>query len=860
MIVQKHKHKRKILVGLLIGTFGAATILPALADDVPGAAQTDDTKKLSAKVTQEDLEPATLSKVTVTAQKRIEYLQDVPVTMQTFNQQQLKDADVHNIKDLQILVPDLSVTSSDSEANTTARIRGVGTTGDNAGLESSVGIVIDGVPRPRNGVGFNDLGELSEVEVLKGPQGTLFGKNTSAGVINITTKRPTFDEQGYVDLTAGNYNALGIDAMYNNAASDTVAYRFYVADRKHDGYNNVYTNGGPRTLDKDDDQDFYTVRGQVLIVPNSELNINLSADYTNRNENCCAAVSIINNPGVAQILNIFAGGPGQGIIPVPDPSNRLVYANDSTQQKIVDKGVAATVNWNPEWMGNTTLTSITAIRQYSLISASDLDFSGAELATHDFSPDNGQRFNTFSQELRLAGTAGKLDWLTGLYFDNVRLQRNETITEGSQYENYLSTLLLSGIAAAFPAGLINTTNPQTFLSQAANMPYGTAYTGVAQRDQWNQDSKSAAAFANASYKVTDDLTLTGGLRYTNEEKSTDFNYSNPNGGLACGSALTTNSVANALLTRGVPSAYLPLVVPTVIGNMCLPWENPLFNGLNAKNSFTENPVSGTFKIAYRIDENFLTYASAARGDKAGGFNLARVQSATGQTNGGSGVLPVTNTQFPAEYVDSYELGTKTTWDNGNLLFNAALFESKFMNYQLNTFSGISWVVDTVPQLVSKGVDLDLLWQTGFTGLSLQGATTYTDARYGDQALADPVLATLPGSTASYAPKWTVTGGVVYKWMFAGDMGSRFNINARYTSDYGIGATPSPLTEQSGFTLIDARLSVGPKSKSWAVDLWINNLANKTYEQVAFDPALQTGSIDGFLGAPRTFGATFHKSL
>ena len=590
------------------------------------------------------------------------------------------------------------------------------------------------------------------------------------------------------------------------------------------------------------------------------MNINFAGDYTKRNENCCTAVTLTRDPGIAQLLDIFSGGPGRGIIPAANPSSRLTYANDSTQQKIVDKGVSATVNWNPDWMGNATLTSITSTRQYSLESASDLDFSGANLATHDFSPDNGQRFNTFTQEIRLGGSTDKLDWMTGLYFDNVRLQRSEKITLGPQYENYLSTLLLSGVAAAFPPGLVNTANPQTFLSEAANMPYGTAYTGVAQKDQWNQSSKSEALFANASYKLTDALTLTAGVRGTHEEKSTDFHYSNPNGGLACGSALTTNSVANALLARGIPAPYLSAVVPIVIGNMCLPWQNPMFNGLNAQNRFTENPLSGTFKAAYRINDNFLAYASASRGDVAGGFNLAGVKSSTGTTNGGSGVLPVTNTQFAAEYVDSYELGTKTTWDNGNLLFNTALFQSKFMNYQLNTFSGISWVVDSVPQLISKGVDMDLLWQTSFPGLALQGAATYTDARYGDQPIADPVLATLPGSTASYAPKWSVTGGVIYKWNFAGDMTGRFNINAKYVTEYGIGATPSPLTEQPAFTLVNARIAVGPKNKSWSVDLFVDNLTNKTYEQVAFDPALQTGSIDGFLGAPRTYGVTFHKSL
>jgi outer membrane receptor protein involved in Fe transport len=162
-------------------------------------------------------EANTLDKITVTAQKREEALQDVPVVVTALSEQALEDNGVRDIKDLQSLVPGLTVTSTQSEAQTTARIRGVGTVGDNAGLESSVGVVIDGVYRPRNGVGFGDLGELERVEVLKGPQGTLFGKNTSAGVINVITKRPTYGQAVEAEVTVGNYGAFGVSGMYNDS-------------------------------------------------------------------------------------------------------------------------------------------------------------------------------------------------------------------------------------------------------------------------------------------------------------------------------------------------------------------------------------------------------------------------------------------------------------------------------------------------------------------------------------------------------------------------------------------------------------------------------------------------------------------
>ena len=594
--------RRQLLVLSILAALTAANIMPVLAQNAPA---TDGSATAAPATGDTASDTTTLKDIKVTAQKRVEYLQDVPITMTTFNTQQLHDAGVHDIKELQILVPDLDVSSSDNTANTTARIRGVGTIGDNAGLESSVGIVIDGVPRVRNGVGFGDLGEIDQIEVLKGPQGTVFGKNTTAGVIDITTQRPTFTQEGYADFTLGNFDERGLDASYSNALSDIAAFRFYVVDREHDGYNDVFVNNGPRTNTKDDDQDFHSIRGQLLIKPGTDFDINFIADYTQHHENCCTSVTTVRDPGIAQLVDAFAGGAGLGIIPEADPSRRLAYTNDSTEQKINDEGISAQANWVTPWLNNATLTSITSVRKYTLQAASDLDFTAADLAIHDFGPDNGQRFNTFTQELHMSGSSDRVDWVTGLYFDNVRAQRNEAITLEPQYEGFLSTLLISGIAAALPPGLISTANPQNFFSEITGAPYGATYTGVAQQDQWNQSSNSSAAFGNSTWHVTDELSLTGGARYTLEEKSTDFYYHNPNGGLGCGAAITTNGVApgtGRARHAGVgdpPAEHYPPWWATCV----LPWENPLFNGLTSSNKFSENNWSGSFKAAYRWDES-----------------------------------------------------------------------------------------------------------------------------------------------------------------------------------------------------------------------------------------------------------------
>ncbi len=843
MISKQHR-----LALSIVAAFAAIQAVPLHAQQTPATIGDDADASKPATTT--------LSEITVRAQKRVELLQDVPITMSTLPEQILRDTGVHNIKDLQVLVPALSVTSTTSETQTTARIRGVGTVGDNPGLESSVGIVIDGVARSRNGVAFGDLGEIEQIEVLKGPQGTVFGKNTSAGLINVITKRPSFTEEGNLEFTAGNHAAVGVAGSYSNAISEYAAFRVFAVDRQHDGYNKVNPGVGPRTVNQDGDQNFHSLRAQLLITPSSNVDINIIGDYTQRNENCCVGITTTRGP-TAAIVNALAGG--QGVVAQADPSGRLAYSNRETTQKITDKGISAELNWN---MADMTLTSITALRKWDAIGGADLDFSGADIFYRNYGAgDNDVRFKTFSQELRLAGSTDRVDWMGGLYYDNEKLVRTDTITLGLAYEPYLSTALLNSIATSFPAGLVNTAGAATFLSQAAGMPYGTALSGVGTHDRWNQDASSVAAFGNVTFRVTDAFALTGGLRYTRGQKEVDSFYSNPNGGYGCGSGLLNPAgVGAALAARGVPGPYIAGIVPTVLGYMCLPWSNVQFNGRTTHQEHDENEWSGTLKASYRWNDSVMAYASAARGYKAGGFNLDRVQSGNGFSDGPAGIFPVADTSFPGEFVDSFELGSKTSWQGGNLLLNAALFHAKYTNFQLNSFIGTSYVVRAIPELTTQGVDMDLLWQTRLDGLSLQGGATYTDAKYGNDALPDTALALLPGSTASFAPKWALTGGITYQWDFNASLMGRINIGAKHTTAYNTGSDLSPYKLQPAYTLVNARLTVGAISKHWQVDLWGNNLTNKTYMQVGFDAPIQTGSYNAFLGAPRTFGLTLRGAL
>jgi iron complex outermembrane recepter protein len=832
MIYRAPQHS-KLTKALLLALIGLAQVPLALAQE-PSAAEE---------------EPATLDNIVVTAQKREEALQDVPIVVTALSEQMLKDNGVRDIKDLQTLVPGLTVTSTQSESLTTARIRGIGTVGDNAGLESSVGVVIDGVYRPRNGVGFGDLGELERIEVLKGPQGTLFGKNTSAGVINVVTKRPSYQQRAEAELTIGNYGAVGVSGSYTDAFSDMAAFRVYAAKRKRDGFLDVHTGAGPRTETEDQNQDFHTFRGQLLLEPTDTLDILLTGDFSNRDETCCAAATIIRGP-TAAILDALS--PDTGVIPVANPFGREVWANRSSAQFMKDQGISGQIDWETPWFNGATFTSVTAQREWQSTNGIDFDYSTADLLYRNpQESDNFSRFETFSQEFRLTGSTEKVDWLVGAFYADESLRRNEGYRVGSAYEPYLSIALLSQINPALGAS----PTAALFLSQASGRPFGTVFAGHSAADRYQQESKSLGLFTNNTWHATDALDLTLGLRYTREEKELASRYSNPNGGLGCGAMLTNPAqVVAALVARGLTVAQASAAAPQVVGFACLPWTNVRHNGRSTDQDREEKEWSGTIKAAYRFNEHAMGYFSAARGYKAGGFNLDRVQSNNGLSSGTTGVVPVNDTSFPGEFVDSFELGTKTTWRGGNLLLNATLFHQEYKDFQLNSFLGTSFVVRSIPKVTSQGLDAELLWQTG--GWMVQTGLTYADTKYGDDPLPDAGLALLPGSRASFAPKWSVTGSLGYKWEMGSNLEARAHLGAKYMSDYNTGSDLDPEKEQEAYSVLNARVVVGRRDGRWDVELWSQNLTDAEYYQVAFDAPLQTGTWNAFLGAPRTYGVTF----
>jgi iron complex outermembrane receptor protein len=792
---------------------------------------------------QDEAAPREVDEIIVTAQKREQSLQDVPIVVTSVSGQLLQDAGVRDIRELTVLTPGLTVTSTSNETIVTARVRGVGTVGDNPGLESSVGVVIDGVYRPRNGVSFGDLGEVSRIEVLKGPQGTLFGKNTSAGVVNIITAGPTRDLQAESEVTVGNYGQVGFSGSLSGPLTDTLAGRIYAAARARDGFQDIVTGDGPRGRDKDNDQDFYTVRGQLLFEPTSNFDARVIADYTKRDEMCCVGTQLfVGDAANSRARLIEQVRPGSLDL-TGTPFDRLGFANRPTDQRVEDMGLSAEANWDIN--DAMTLTSVTAWRNWRAETGQDADFTAADLVYRPNDGRNNVEFEQFSQELRLAGDAidGRLNWLVGGFYAKEDLSTRAQLLFGEDYYAYYAQRVLQNVPALI--GLTQGTILQP---------------GAGSDDRHDQEGESWALFTNNSFKITDALELTVGLRYTVDEKTLTSAYSTT--GAACDQGEAALPTLIGLLGAGTAT--------TVVGGLCLNSQNDDFDELGVVTQAREEKEwSGTAKLAYRFNPDLMAYVSYSRGFKAGGFNLDREQRILLGAGGLPNFTADPDTSFRGEFVDSWEVGAKSTLFDGSVLLNLAAFHQTFEDFQLNTFVGTAFIVETLPEVISRGVDADFIWSTPIDGFDLQGGVTYAETEIQPFTASDLLVASrfnslrrLPGARLSFAPLWSASLAGTYERDLGGDLKLRSNVSAKYTSSYNTGSDLHPSKLQDELVLVNARVGVGAADETWTVELWANNLFDEDYVQVGFNGPYQVDEnndavsvYNAFLGAPRTVGAT-----
>ena len=897
-----------------------------IALTVPSAVYAQEEPQAEEAATQDD-------EIVVTAQGRTQLLSDVPVAISAVNAETLQNSGANDIRQLNQVAPSLLVSSTGSEANGSARIRGIGTVGDNPGLESSVPVFIDGVYRSRSGIGLNELGEIDRVEVQRGPQGTLGGRNSSAGLISIYSKKPEFTFGGTGELTYGNYDFMRAATSFTGPISEQLAFRVDGVYVKRDGFYNDPQNG------KDiNDRDRYFLRAQLLFEPTDALSVRLIADYTQRAEKCCAATYVdgtvnqfignLNNPSTPlaplqatgnNIINVLRDL-GQPLASFNQGYSRdvSVSANRSFFGETKDYGLSGQIDYD---FGGAKLTSITAYRQYRSGQASDTDYGEVDILYRAIDKNSYRQFHTFTQEVRLQGEAfgGKLDWLVGGFYANEKLTVRDNLRFGNQYGRFATCRIISGGGLA---GLYSPTNPSCVapgvgpatIAGASGPISGADIVAAFTRldtlnnlgttnDRYFQNGTNWALFTHNILHITDTLDLTFGIRYTNDKKRFNATFGNDNTACTTIQGLVLDDATNPLTT-----ATARALAGALIGLSCQGNSTAELNGVSINDSRSEDEFTGTAILSWKPTDDLLLYGSFARGYKAGGFNLDRSALKSPilpfAAVGGAQAL-VGNLQFDPELVDSYELGAK--YSTGPFSLSVSAFRSDFSNFQLNTFNGTVFLVQTVNgcnNLVGgSAADTDLSNATGTCatgdvtyGVRTQGVEleaslvparnfrvaaglTYARTKYQDDLIGtklgtalDSALRKLPGDNLSNAPELVATSSVTWTpEIGSSGLTGLFYIDGRMTSDYNTGSDLFPQKEQDSFAVFNARIGLRGPDEAWGIELWGQNIFNQDYAQVAFNSPFQAGTtaapfvdpqypggrqiFSQFLAEPRTYGIT-----
>jgi iron complex outermembrane recepter protein len=794
--------------------------------------------------------------VIVTATRRTSALADVPVAVTALSADQMRNSGASDIRQLNQLTPSLLVSSTSSEAGGGgARIRGIGTVGDNAGLESSVATFVDGVYRSRAGVALTELGPLERVEVLRGPQGTLFGRNASAGLINIVTANPRLEQQGYGEASVGNYDYRRFATGLTGPLTDTLAYRIDGVWTKRRGFIEEVQSG--RHLQN---RDRWLARGKLLFKPHDGVSLLVSADYSRRNEECCggpyrpAADVRSSTPGqpgstpiygpssIAAIIRgstsaVAGSGPGQVL---EDTFARQVALTPGRtfRQDVRDFGGSAELNLD---LGGARLTSISAYRGNRFIKGQDGDFSSLDLLVRADDGSGFTRFRTFTQELRLQGKAlnDRVDWLVGGYFARERLTYVDNQAYGADFETFAAARIASagGLLASFPQyGFANLNgfarayaNAQLAAAQVPAADRGAmadmvaaqvrnvALDGTGQLDRFRQHDRNLALFTHNIVSLTDRVSLTLGARYTDDRKTVDANLSSNSGcGTYAANIARLRALAAAAGNPSVASASAALanqVLANYTGFACV------VNNVNGRfdDRRHEREWTGTAVLSWKPVPDLLTYASFARGYKGGGFNLDRAALFNTST---LAQRAFSSLQFDPETVDAWEFGAK--YAGRSFGVSAALFYERFNNFQLNTYNGLNFFVSNI-----QGCKDDL---DGRDSDAVAGNSDCRDRRSGVVAKGIELEA-----SARPLPDVTLTAGFTYA-------------DTRYGHD--LAGTPDPATGDTSlqpalFLLPGNRLSNAPRYVATGSAGWTPTIGGRlkalAYADLRYTSAIHTGS-------------------
>ena len=837
-----------------------------------------------------------IEEVTVTAQKREQNQQDVPVALDAFSAEMLQQSSIKTMSDLASITPVLDSYQSQNSGFSSWGIRSLNTSSQNFGLESAVGAYVDGVYRSRQSAISNQLTDIEAVEVLRGPQGTLFGKNTSAGAVNIRTVAPSHDRNGFFEVVGGDYGLVNLNAAMNTSLiADKLAMRTTIFTSDRDGYvTNLSDANGPKL----NDIDRQGGRLQFLFTPSDKTSMRVIMDYAELDEMCCAALTKKNNlahvhtgavvPGTDAIISSPAPlGFGLPITLEKDFNIQQVYLTHPPRSQAEDSGISLEINRDYE---NFTLTSITGIRNFETEDFGDVDFGAASVIT-DL---NKLDVSSFTQEFRMAGDFDSPSgrdghYVVGFYYHSQDVDNDSTLTAGVHTSPMLNNdptikaalEAINGIHAGTQAALI--AQGMTAEQATAANPYSPAAdtfpAGAYARDIMKQDHKSYAFFGQVEIPVKDHWSITAGLRYTNDEKDMTGTFpiyigGNPNN--------TIGPVANVSKTgpifatlAGVQMGQLdpatdaatiaPVLAPTYVNGFGFYAQPSLAPRADLTAALESDKVNGNIKVAYQPNDDSMYYASYSTGYKAGGTNTDRL---------GPGLDYV----FQPEHVESLEIGAKLDLYD-SLRVNLAVFKMEVRDLQLSMFQGNAFNLTNAGRTDGNGAEIDIIWKpTESTTVQVSHANvigTLQDMEKGSCWIATPWHTGQidPGAAnadpeadfcnrngySKLEPEDRTFAAITQGFSLGGTTGY-LRLEHQSVSDSDTWGNGDPLHFRESFTFSNARLAFMFDDLNSELAFWVRNMSDERFYQSVFNTPLQDGNLRAYTTEPRTWGVNFRMTF
>jgi iron complex outermembrane receptor protein len=787
-----------------------------------------------------DQPPLALEEIIVTAQKRAQSVQDVPLAVTAVSQEMMVDQGIYDIIDLQRAVPSLTVVEGYNRANQTAIvIRGIGTIGTQPAFEGSVGTYIDGVYRSRPGMALSSMLDIDRVEVLRGPQGTLFGKNTTAGALTMTSVEPDAEFRAGGEITLGDYNRQRFQAYVNGGLGDSVSARLAVLKDQRDGYT--------KALFEHDDYgnlDTEAIKLSLLWEATDNLALKLIADYADSGEVCC-----FGNPVPYDREKSLTGGPFNDYyreaaqanfntdidLLALDPDDRENQNNVEPRTDNTEQGLVLDIYYD---MGFADLRSITGYRDWQYTSAGDFDFGPVDIGVllEDYD------VVSYSQEFNLSGSTGQLgfleslDYVAGLFYASEDFKQLRTFNAGMDQSGIWELFWpeQAGVPEPLLRGLLGGGD-----WAAAGAPIGDVLHEL--------DSETIAVFGHVTAALTDKFSVVLGLRYSEEEKTMDRQN------------LLFSDVADysQYLQDNILGAYM--LGANIAG--------PDIDGLK----YSDDEWTYDIKFQYFFSPDTQLYGGYSRGYKAGGIGMDP-EAGGGQPSGlnsplllqlagmgnGTGYAEPNDPTYAPEYIDAWELGLKTDYFNGRGRTNLALFYSEIEDNQFAVFTGTGFRVLNASTAEIKGLELENFFAVS-QHLRLGLSLTWLDTEYGDD-IPEPAP---PGRELTLAPELAVAFNVGYERPLGESLSGYVNANWAYRDKQYLSYDNQ--NKHDAYSLVGLQLGVRSNTGKWDVRAWCDNCLDETFATAYFNaPFYFDDNLEQyqgqFQGPPRTYGVSLRLNF